>query len=162
MELVGKTISLKLVKSGDEQLEALKEKLPEWQNLSEKNWYPGPMPERMTFKIEEKGKKVGAVELVNIRWFNRKAEISIWLLPEGRGKGIAKEALQSVMELAFEQFNFHRLEAEVYDFNQTARNLFKGLGFEQEGRLREAKYKDGNYYDIIRFGLLKDQWRKNR
>ncbi|MHB2148660.1 GNAT family N-acetyltransferase [Calditrichota bacterium LG25] len=133
--------------------------LPEWQNLSERSWYPAGMPDNLAFTIEYEGKFVGCVELANIRWFNRKAEITIWILPEFRGKAHAKDALKGIVKLAFEQFNFHRLEAEVYEFNEKARNLFISAGFVIEGKLREAKYRDGRYYDIIRFGLLKREWK---
>ena len=133
--------------------------LPEWQNLSERIWHPAGMPDKLAFTIEYEGKFAGCVELVNIRWFNRKAEITIWILPEFRGKALAKDALEGIVKLAFEQFNFHRLEAEVYEFNEKARNLFTSAGFVIEGKLREAKYRDGRYYDIIRFGLLKTEWK---
>ena len=140
-------------------LAELKKSIPEWQNLSERTWYPAGMPDKLPLLIEYEGKVAGGVELVNIRWFNRKAEITIWILPEFRGKGLAKTALEGIIKLAFEQLNLHRLEAEVYEFNKQAINLFTNARFVVEGTLREAKYKDGRYYDIIRFGLLKKEWK---
>lgn len=157
MEL--KTENFNLVLAEDEEkVRSLKKLLPDWQNLSERNWYPDSMPDKISFTIESNNKIAGGIELVNIRWFNRKAEITIWILPEFRGQGLALQALKTIIRFSFEQLNFHRLEAEIYEFNQAARNLFKKLGFELEGKLREAKYKDGRYYDILRFGLLKKEW----
>jgi RimJ/RimL family protein N-acetyltransferase len=34
----------------------------------------------------------------------------------------------------------------------------EGFGFVLEGRLREAKYNNGKYYDILRYGLLKKEF----
>ncbi len=155
--------NVQLILTSDEQaLARLKRTIPEWQNLSERTWYPPDMPQTMVFTIEVEGKIVGGVELVNIRWFNRKAEITIWLLPEFRGQGLAKKALDAICRLAFEQLNLHRLEAEVYEFNTAARNLFTKARFVTEGTLREAKFKDGTYFNIIRFGLLKREWKKEK
>lgn len=151
----------RLVAEDDRQkISALKKALPEWQNLSERNWYPQGMPDRMSFTIQVKEQTAGVVELVNLRWFNRKAEITIWILPDFRGQGLGQMALSQIIRLSFEQLNLHRLEAEVYEFNAPARNLFTKAGFVLEGKLREAKYKDGKYYDILRFGLLKKEWKR--
>jgi len=54
----------------------------------------------------------------------------------------------------FKTMNFYRLEAEVAAYNKGGQKLFKKLGFVEEGRLREAKFLDGKYYDIIRYGML--------
>ncbi|MCD6376499.1 MAG: GNAT family N-acetyltransferase [Caldisericaceae bacterium] len=159
MELRAERLKLVLIEE-EEKIKSLKKLLPDWQNLSERNWYPANMPDKMSFTIEAENKIAGGVELVNIRWFNRKAEITIWMLPEFRGRGLALQALQKLIKFSFEQLNFHRLEAEIYEFNQAARNLFTKLGFELEGKLREAKFKDGKYYDILHFGLLKKEWKK--
>ncbi len=154
------SVRIQLIPKVDEQLENLKSGIPEWRNLSEKIWYPEYMPDELTFRIEYEKQVVGAIQLINIRWFNRKAEIRIWLIPKVRKKGLAQTALRELINLAFRNLNFHRLEAEVYSFNLPARNLFNKLGFVEEGILREAKFTDGKYHDIIRFGLLKNEFLK--
>ncbi len=155
--------NIQLVQETDSQkFLGKKQKIAEWQNFSERNWYPPNMPVQMSFWIQHEGKIAGGIELTNIRWFNRKAEITIWIEPDFRHKGLARKALEGIINLAFNQLNFHRLEAEVYDFNLAARNLFNKVGFVQEGALRQAKYMDGKYCDIIRFGLLKPEWIKKK
>jgi RimJ/RimL family protein N-acetyltransferase len=52
--------------------------------------------------------------------------------------------------------NFHRLEAEIVDYNEKSINLFESLGFKHEGTMREAKYYEGKYHDIFIYGLLKN------
>ncbi len=159
MWLESDDIRLQLVRPQDkDELKIAQEQLPEWYNLSEKEVYSGDMPERMTFGILHAGKTVGAAELLNIRWFNHKSEIRFWLLPEVRGKGLAKAALELLMDLAFNTLNFHRLEAEVYAYNPKAQKLVEKLGFRLEGVLREAKYYKGKYHDIIRYGILRQEF----
>ncbi len=152
-------IRLDLTKIPDDtELMDLQKQLPEWYNLSEKTWYAASMPDRMTYKIRHKGQTVGAAELLNIRWYNHKAELRIWLVPQARGKGLAVNAVKMLMDLAFNMLNFHRLEAEVYAFNTKAIRLMERLGFKKEGMLREAKFFNGTYHDILRFGILRQEF----
>lgn len=62
------------------------------------------------------------------------------------------------MELAFGTFNLYRLEAEVMEFNEPSIRLMESLGFKLEGRLREARYVDGKYWDILRYGILRREF----
>ena len=159
MWLENNDLRLNLVKAkADPELRQLQDQLPEWYNLSEKVWYAENMPDRMTFKIIYRDKAVGAAELVNIRWYNHKSEVRIWLLPEARGKGLGKAALKMLMDLAFNTLNFHRLEAEVYAFNTQSIKLIEQLRFRKEGVLREAKFFNGQYHDILRFGILRQEY----
>ena len=159
MWLESGSLRLHLVRAEDDsEFRIVQERLPEWYHLSEKVLYAQNMPDRMTFKIQYEGKTVGAAELLNIRWYNHKAEIRFWLLPEARGKGLAKTALELLMDLAFNTLNLHRLEAEVYDYNSKAQKLVEKLGFRKEGTLREAKFYNGTYHDIIRYGILRQEF----
>lgn len=142
---------------------ALQEVISEFsiiQNLSETHMYPGPMPRELYFLIEKEDQPIGMVALQNIKWYNRKAEITIVIVPKFQKRGFGTQALSFIMEFAFHQLNFHRLEAEVYDYNQGSIRLLEKLGFTKEGVLREAKYADGKYHDIIRYGILKDEYKK--
>jgi len=126
--------------------------------LSEKWMYPQPMPECMDFSIYENKELIGQVSLKSIRWFNRKAELSLFIKPEHQGKKLGLKILEAMMEYAFGKLNFYRLEAEVIEYNDRALKLVEMLGFTMEGRLRQAKYLDGKYYDILRFGILKHEF----
>ena len=127
-------------------------------NLSELHTYGEGMPQQITFRIEKDGQLAGAVALQQIRWYNRKALISIMLKREYQGQKIARKALHALLHHAFKVMNFHRLEAEIFGYNKAGIALVEKLGFIREGILREARYFDGQYHDIIRFGLLKDEF----
>ena len=121
---------------------------------SEPRLYPPNMPSSMVFRIEHEDTLIGEIGFRTIKWFNRKAEISLFITPEYQGKGHGKQALLMLMKFAFKKMNMYRLEAEVIDNNDRAKSLVEKLGFVLEGRLRDAKYNDGNYYDILRYGML--------
>ena len=116
------------------------------------------MPETITFRVEYNGVLAGEAKIKSLRWYNRKAEVSLFLSPQFRSKGIGRSAMEKLIDYAFNTLDLHRLEAEIYDYNNDSALLAEKLGFIKEGVLREAKYYDGKYYDIIRFGLLKKEY----
>ena len=127
-------------------------------NLSEKRLYDQNMPEEIHFAIEAEDKIVGEIALKNIRWFSRKGEMSIFIGKEFQGMGYAGKALDMMLEHVFNRLNFHRLEAEVLECNTGSIGLLETRGFTLEGRSRKARYVDGKYIDILRYGLLKEEF----
>lgn len=146
--------------SDDPELKGISQDFSVLENLSETRLYPPDMPSSMAFRIEHEDKLIGEISFRTIKWFNRKAEISLFITPEYQGKGFGKQALLMLLKFAFKKMNLYRLEAEVVDYNDKAKSLFEKVGFVLEGRLREAKYNDGKYYDLLRFGLLKHEYDK--
>jgi len=132
----------------------------ELQNLTETHLYEERMVSELIFSVEFEGKRAGEVSLKSVRWFNRKAEIAVFILKEFRGKRMAEQALRLLINHAFNTMNFYRLEAEVVAYNPIAKALFEKLGFVQEGILREAKFFNGSYHDIYVFGLLATEWKE--
>jgi RimJ/RimL family protein N-acetyltransferase len=145
----------------DEELIALFQNADELLNMSETRVYPDGMPTEMVFRIEIDNVLIGEVRLKNLRWFNRKAELSIIIHEEHQGKGYGREVLEYIIEYAFDKMNLHRLEAEALEFNEISISLLEKLGFQPEGRLREAKYHNDKYWDILRYGLLKSEYKSN-
>uniref|UniRef100_A0A7V4NG82 N-acetyltransferase n=1 Tax=Fervidobacterium pennivorans TaxID=93466 RepID=A0A7V4NG82_FERPE len=102
--------------------------------------------------------KIGFVEF-DLRVINKNAYITFYVTPQYRGKGIGKLMLRKALEFAFKELNLHRITAEVYEYNERSLRLLESLGFKKEGILREAKYHDGRYWDIIVMGLMKEDWK---
>jgi RimJ/RimL family protein N-acetyltransferase len=126
-------------------------------NLSETRLYSEGIKMSLVFRIEVGEQVIGEISLKSIRWYNRKAEISIFVSKDNQQKGYGKQALQLFINYFFNTMNMHRLEAEIYEYNKKSQQLFESFGFILEGKLREAKYFNGKYYDILRYGLLRKE-----
>ena len=102
---------------------------------------------------------IGQIDLMNIDWKNRAAEIGI-VIGEGenRGKGIGSEALQVLQEFVFNRLNMNRLEIKVHSNNLRAHRCYLKSGFKEEGRLRQGFYIHGNYIDNIVLSILKSEF----
>ena len=106
---------------------------------------------------KESDKMVGFISLRNINWVNRNCEFGIIIGKENaRGKGFGKEATKLIIDYAFKYLNLHKISLNVLEENKPAINLYKNLGFKEEGILKEHFYWDGKYYGVIIMGLLRE------
>jgi RimJ/RimL family protein N-acetyltransferase len=102
---------------------------------------------------------VGHIGLYEIDHRIRSAEFAIMLGDANVwGQGLGRACTQRVIEYGFEQLNLNRIHLSVLESNERARYLYDSIGFEEEGRLRQAQYKSGRYLDVILMGLLRDGW----
>jgi RimJ/RimL family protein N-acetyltransferase len=63
-----------------------------------------------------------------------------------------------LVQYGFEDLNLKRIEANVGAFNDASQGLLESLGFEREGARRNAAYYRGDYYDMLTYGLLREEW----
>ena len=99
-------------------------------------------------------KKVGSINLWNISWLHKRAEIGIWLNSKYWNQGIAKRALSLIINIGFYHLNLHRLEAHIAVENIPSINLFKKCGFIQEGILKDYLFLRGVYNDAVILSLI--------
>jgi RimJ/RimL family protein N-acetyltransferase len=102
---------------------------------------------------------IGQVDLMNIDWKNRSAEVGIVIgEAENRGRGIGSETLRVLQEFVFNRLNMNRLQIIVHSYNTRAHQCYLKSGFKEEGRMRESFYLHGKYYDKIILSILKSEF----
>jgi RimJ/RimL family protein N-acetyltransferase len=74
-------------------------------------------------------------------------------------KGYGTEAARLIIKYGFEQLNLHRVSSSAFSFNERSLRLHRKVGFQEEGRQREAVFKNGQYHDLVMFGLLREEWK---
>lgn len=127
--------------------------------LNQEDWFEKVSRDRGNemFAIHCERGFVGVCGLCHIDWLNRTAEVSIYIGPEDcRGKGVGIDTLALLRDKAFNEFNLHKLWAEIYSNNHASIGLFEKAGYTLEGTLRKQVYKCGEYRDSLMYGLLKD------
>lgn len=70
------------------------------------------------------------------------------------GKGIVSEAVELVVQFAFEQIGLHRVEAYVSTENSASIRVLEKSGFQQEGLLRKLLYINGQWVDHYMYARL--------
>ena len=103
------------------------------------------------------GEPLGFVWLFRIDDIAGRGEIGYWIRPEEQGRGYATEAAELGLGYAFDERGLHKVVARVFEGNTPSRRVLEKLGFEEEGRLRDHYYVDGEYVDAHLFGLLADE-----
>ncbi|GAA5345117.1 UDP-4-amino-4,6-dideoxy-N-acetyl-beta-L-altrosamine N-acetyltransferase [Planifilum fimeticola] len=116
------------------------------------------------FMIEKQSEKpIGVISLINIDYKNRNAECIIDIGEKAAwGKGYGTEAMKLLLDYGFLEMNLHRISLRVFSFNSRAIKLYEKLGFQQEGRSREAIFRDGAWHDIIHMAILQRDYVEER
>ena len=117
---------------------------------------------RLVLAVIHKDDKVhiGNISLQDIDYINRTAEIA-FILGEKQywGMGYMREAGKLIITHGFNSLNLNRVYCGTFSSNVGMQKLASTLGFKEEGRRREAVFKNNQYVDIIEYGLLKSEWR---
>ncbi|KAF2732329.1 acyl-CoA N-acyltransferase [Polyplosphaeria fusca] len=89
---------------------------------------------------------------------HRNTELAIDILPQFQGKGYGSEAIAWVLDYAFRRAGLHRVSIRAFGWNEGAARLYERLGFVLEGRMREALWHEGRWWDGIEMGMLEGEW----
>lgn len=76
-----------------------------------------------------------------------------------RGKGYGKEAMNLILDYGFNNLKLYKIQLNVLEFNNTAINLYEKIGFIREGILREFVLRDKKRYDLLLYGMFRNERR---
>ena len=107
-------------------------------------------------ELSESNEFIGSVGLNDIKKEHHRGEIGFWLLPEFWGNGYITEAASNVINVGFETFNLHRIQAWVESGNNGSRQVLKKLGFIYEGILKDYEIKNDQYISVEIYSRLVD------
>jgi diamine N-acetyltransferase len=103
------------------------------------------------FIIEDKEKKaVGFIGLYNINFIHRTCELGIYIGEKAEWKkGYAYSACILIEEFAKKTLNLRKIKLNVVFENVDAVNMYKKLKYIQCGLMKEDKFINGEYRDVI-------------
>jgi diamine N-acetyltransferase len=108
----------------------------------------------------ESDQLVGIAGLHQIEAKDRHATFGIFIGEKSEwGKGYCTEATALMVGYAFDTLNLHRVALHVVEHNVAAIRSYLKVGFQQEGVLREAMFREGRYHNLLTMGILRDEWR---
>lgn len=112
--------------------------------------------------IDKKTEKpIGVTSLNSINWIGHTAEFRIMIGEKDFwSKGYGTEVARLMLFYAFDRLNMHRVWLGVNAGQKGGIESYKKAGFAQEGILRQAQYRNSRYYDIIQFGILREEYYK--
>jgi RimJ/RimL family protein N-acetyltransferase len=103
---------------------------------------------------------IGGLQSVN--YVHGDAVLPILVSKAARGKGLGLRAAMILLDLAFDRLRLRRVTTFFRSDNLRTERLTRRVGFQQEGRMREAWFADGQFLDCMVVGLLRDEWHSRR
>jgi RimJ/RimL family protein N-acetyltransferase len=106
---------------------------------------------------------VGLVRLYNIHLLEGYAFLET-IITDRRAlrRGFGVEASKLISYYGVDALDLRRIEAKVYEYNHLSINSLRKHGFRQEGVLRQAGFRDGRAWDVLVFGILRDEIEEER
>ncbi len=101
---------------------------------------------------------VGVIYLV-VNPVNQHGELIYWIGKPYWGLGYATEAVQAVIIFAFNRLQLHRVYAHVFQHNMASSRVLQKAGMQYEGMLREHIFKNGQFADLLCYGLLREEFK---
>jgi RimJ/RimL family protein N-acetyltransferase len=109
------------------------------------------------FVIEADGERTG---VMGFEVANKRSQIArlerLAVHPAFRGRRIADEAARLFQRHLLVELGYHRLELEIYGFNERAIAHAERVGFVREGVKRQAYLRHGKWVDGVIYALLRE------
>ncbi len=128
-------------------------------------WYSKLFEEKNVFQLgiyfKRNNQLIGYAGICKISKTNHSGEYFIFIgEKEFWGKGIATEVTKEIIEAGFSRLKLNRIMLTVSEPNIGGIKAYEKAGFKEEGRLRQACYRDKKYHDKIVMSILKQEWEK--
>lgn len=162
-----------------------KEDLPQlmfWRNLPEyrryfreyrelnlemqEKWYNSKVlndtsTEMFSIRLKGNNELIGCCGLCYINWIHRNADLSLyigWKKSYIDDEGYANEACKLLFDYGFQELGLQKIWTEIYCFDDKKFELYRKLGFQKDGELRNQYFHDGKWWNSYILSLLKNDW----
>lgn len=106
--------------------------------------------------LNDGDRHIGNIKLGPVDSNHRLADIGILIGEKDCwGKGYALEAINLIVDYAFDTLNLHKVTAGCYAPNKGAIRAFEKAGFIQEGVRKAHCFFEGEYVDDVLLGLVR-------
>ena len=103
---------------------------------------------------------IGNISLMNIDHINKTATLGIMIgKNDEREKGYGTEAINLLLDYAFNHLNLNNIMLEVLDTNERAKKCYLKCCFRELGVRKQSHYLEGIYHDSIYMQILKEDFK---
>lgn len=121
----------------------------------QREWQDGRCAAYVLLRREAPERVIGSLSLSNIqRGVAQSATLGYSIDAGCQGQGLMHEALEAVLDMAFDTLLLHRIQANYQPHNQRSAALLRRLGFVIEGRASRYLFLNGGWRDHILTALV--------
>ncbi len=104
----------------------------------------------------------GSTRYANISFQHKKLEIGwTWIHPKHQGTGLNKACKFLLLQYAFEQLKFNRVELKTDVLNRQSQKAMRKIGAKEEGIFRcHSITSSGRIRDTIFFSIINNEWKE--
>ncbi|RPJ23307.1 MAG: N-acetyltransferase, partial [Chloroflexi bacterium] len=104
-------------------------------------------------------KLIGELNLDVVNWSGRDAFVGLGIgETEYWSKGYGTDVMNVLLRFAFTEINLRRVTLSVFEYNPRAIRSYEKAGFRHEGRKRCALNREGQRWDELYMGILREEW----
>jgi ribosomal-protein-alanine N-acetyltransferase len=104
------------------------------------------------------GELIGNVGLRRAAAEEPVADTGYELAPAHWGRGYAGEAARAMLDWGFGVWGLERVHAHCVADNAASAAVLRRLGMREEARLRDHERFKGRFWDVLLFGILREEW----
>lgn len=102
----------------------------------------------------KKGQIIGAIGLHDRD--DDKAELGYWIGIPYWNKGYVTEAAKAIIDFGFDELKLNKIFATHFPHNPASGRIMEKVGMKKEAVLIKEVKKDGEYFNLVRYCILKD------
>ena len=112
--------------------------------------------ELVSLTILEAGDDVcrGGIDVHAVDWDNRRAELAVWVVPQARGRGLARRALALTGRWLLEECGLERVGLLIVPANVASIRAARAAGYREEGVLRGYTLERGHRVERLALSLV--------
>jgi RimJ/RimL family protein N-acetyltransferase len=108
--------------------------------------------------LRDDGTLVGDLSLFYRSKLHRQAEVGYLFHPDFHGRGLATEATEAMLRIAFESAGFHRVYGRLDGRNAASARVLEKAGMRREAHLVENEWVKGEWTDEVIYAVLDREW----
>lgn len=108
----------------------------------------------------DEGKRfIGTIYLKKIE--HQRAAMTLWFGKDYRQQGYGSKVIRCVIEFGFQKLGLNRIHAGYLTHNEASKHLMESVGMTYEGTYRQHFFKNGEFYDLGMYAILRSEWMNN-
>ena len=114
---------------------------------------------RFAIRTLAEDKLIGSVSLWVNSWTHGDTWLGIMIGDRDHwSRGFGTDAMRLIVQYGFIELNLRRITLGLHSYNPRALKSYEKVGFKMEGRRRGEGLRDGERYDSLYMGILREEW----
>ena len=109
-------------------------------------------------ELKENHKMIGTIELSSLSKKHKRCELESDINRDYWRKGYNTEALKAVINFCFTTLDLNKIQTRCYAKNIGSYKVMEKVGMSHEGVQRQHLFMEGEFHDLFRYSILKDDF----